>query len=54
MRKARAGEMALSDSEASERLALCGAQSSRRADQFFVTAAAVKVQLNRSLCNCFL
>jgi hypothetical protein len=53
MAKARAGETALSGSNGSERLALFGAQSSCRADRFFVTAGAFTLSLNMGLCNCF-
>ena len=53
MRKAGTEEMALTRPEESERVALSGAQSSCRADRFFVAAGAYILSLNRVLCNRF-
>jgi hypothetical protein len=53
MRKAGVVEMVLTRPEESERLALSGAQSSCRADRFFVAAGAFILSLNRFLCNRF-
>jgi hypothetical protein len=53
MRKAGAGERALSGSEGSERFALRGAFSSCRADRFFVAADAFNLILHMILFNCF-
>jgi hypothetical protein len=52
-RRAGAGEMAPSGSDGSERLALSGAQSSCRADRFFVAAGAFILILDGILCNYF-
>jgi hypothetical protein len=53
MGKAGAGKMALTRPEESERLALSGAQSSCRADRFFVTAGAFILSLNMVLFKWF-
>src|SRR5688572_22225347 len=54
MTKAGTGGTALTPPEESERLALSGAQSSCRADRFFVAASAWSLPLDGPLCNCFL